>query len=180
MEATSRVSGWRNAEVLAHLAAQPVLLARFLADAGSAEAPVRLAENLAGTHALASTIDIAARHGAEAGKTDFARQAGAVGEVLGSTDVTATVTTMQGPIKVGDYLRTRCVEAVVHGMDLRPPIAPDPVALTVAVDALMTVLPERSPLLAERCHLPAETFLEVSTGRAPAPAALAEVMPLMS
>ncbi len=30
-------------------------------------------------------------------------------------DVGLTITTLQGPIRLGDYLRTRCVEGVVHG-----------------------------------------------------------------
>lgn len=55
-------------------------------------------------------------------------------------DVGLTITTLQGPIRLGDYLRTRCVVGVVHGMDLAPPVAPDPTALATAVDALMGLL----------------------------------------
>src|SRR5512135_1300505 len=62
--APSRVTGWRNAEVMAHLAAQPVLLRRILrdarADAGATRATVSLEDNLAGTRALAEVVDAAA------------------------------------------------------------------------------------------------------------------------
>lgn len=181
MQALSRVQGWRNAEVLAHLAVQPVLLGRFLADAGAAGAAMCLEDNLAGTHALAERIDTAARQGAEAGRVDFARQAAAVDAALGAADIDATITTVQGPIRLADYLRTRCVEAVVHGMDLQPPVPADPAALAVTVEALMAVLRARSPhLLAAARELPAVELVDVATGRAPTPAVLAPVMPLMT
>lgn len=186
LTAPSRVRGWRNAEVMAHLAVQPVLLGRFLADAGTTRARtglMRLEDNLAGTRALADTIDAAAKRGARAGQVDFARQAAGVDAALAAlsaADVTATVVTVQGPIRLADYLRTRCVEAVVHGMDLQPPIAPDSAALAVAVDALMALLRARAPAgLAAARDLPAKEFLDVATGRASAPVALADVMPLM-
>lgn len=79
------------------------------------------------------------------------------------------------------YLRTRCVEAVVHGMDLHPPVVPDPVALAVTVDALMDLLRARAPArLAAARALSVAEFVDVATGRAAAPAALASVMPLVS
>jgi len=95
-------------------------------------------------------------------------------------DVGLTITTLQGPIRLGDYLRTRCVEGVVHGMDLAPPVAPDPTALATAVDALMGLLRVRDPQLAATCKLQAERFIDVATGRATPPVELADVMPLMT
>lgn len=44
---------------------------------------------------------------------------------LSATDLSDPVTIMQGPIALLDYLRTRCIEAVVHGCDLVPPIRSD-------------------------------------------------------
>ncbi|MGE5764081.1 MAG: maleylpyruvate isomerase N-terminal domain-containing protein [Mycobacterium leprae] len=137
LSAPSRVAGWRNAEVIAHLAAQLVLLCRVLRDSrtgtGATPATVSLEDNLAGTRALAEVVDAAAKRGAHAGEVDVAGQVAAVSGALAAADVAATVVTLQGPIRLGDYLRTRCVEAVVHGMDVRPPIAPDPAALAVTV-----------------------------------------------
>lgn len=181
LTAPSRVPGWRNGEVLAHLAGQPLLLGRVLANAGTTEAVVRLEDNLAGTHRLAEMIDAAARRAAQAGQIDLAGQAAAVDAELAAADIAATVTTLQGPIRLADYLRTRCVEAVVHGMDLHPPVSPDPAALAVTVDALMTLLRVRAPAhLPTASDLPAEEFVDVATGRASAPAALKKIMPLMS
>jgi len=42
-----------------------------------------------------------------------------------AADLAKTVTTVQGPILLADYLVTRCVEAVVHGRDLLPAIEAD-------------------------------------------------------
>jgi hypothetical protein len=179
-EAPSRIGGWRNAEVMAHLAVQPVLLSRFLTNAEPAQATMQLEDNLAGTRLLAGSIDAHARRGAHAGQVDFAGQVTAVDSVLNGADIRSNIATLQGPIALADYLRTRCVEAVVHGMDLRPPVAPDPAALAVTADALMTLLRRRAPhLTAAASDCPAEIFVDVATGRVAAPPALAEAMPLM-
>ena len=61
LELGSRLAGWRNREVLAHLSLQPKLLGRFLATASTEPAQVTLVANLSGTAAFAETIDRAAR-----------------------------------------------------------------------------------------------------------------------
>ncbi len=180
LEAPSRVRGWRNAGVLAHLAVQPVLLARFLDDATTRAPTMRLEDNLARTRALGEKADAAARSGANAGQVDFAHQAASVDTAPGGADVGLSVTTLQGPIRLRDYLRTRGVEGVMHGIDLPPPVVPDPTALGVAVDALMDLFRTPDPQLAATCELQAERFIDVATGRAAAPAELADVMPLMA
>ena len=54
----TRVAGWTNREVLAHLAAQPLLLTRFLAGAAPPAAEVTLAVNLSETGALAEALPL--------------------------------------------------------------------------------------------------------------------------
>lgn len=176
----SRVPGWRNAEVLAHLAVQPLLLARFLTGAGEQEAEMRLEVNLAGTHALAEAIDSAARDAARAGRTDFARNAIAVDQSLANADLSATITTLQGPIQLADYVRSRCIEAVVHGCDLQPAVEADQVAQAVAAESLMTLLRSRPEEFAVARELPGADLIDMATGRTPATVDLAHVMPLMS
>jgi hypothetical protein len=122
----SRIEGWRNGEVIAHLALQPVLLRRFLATASDRSPEVTLSANLAGTRSLSGVIDVAARQGAARGDVGFAQAVDAVLPSLWAADLNATVTTVQGPIRLADYLATRCVEAVVHGGDLVEPVDPDP------------------------------------------------------
>ena len=118
LETPSRVAGWRNREVVAHLCLQPALLRRFTAAASTRHAVVTVAVSLAGTHSLAGVVDASAREAAEAGRIDFAEAAGEAVPPLRAADLSATVVTIQGPIRLADYLVTRCVEAVVHGCDL--------------------------------------------------------------
>ena len=115
LEIPSRVRGWRNREVVAHLCLQPVLLRRFAATASRRDAVVGVAGNLAGTHALSALIDASAREAAQAGRVDFAAAVDGAVPLLRAADLSAAIVTMQGPIRLVDYLITRCVEAVVHG-----------------------------------------------------------------
>ena len=89
LEIPSRVTGWRNREVVAHLCLQPALLRRFVATALMRDAVAGVAANLAGTRSLAGLIDASARQAAEAGRVDFAR---AVEDALPLTRMTGTAT----------------------------------------------------------------------------------------
>src|SRR5450631_868241 len=68
LETASRVDGWRNREVVAHLAMQPALLVRFLDTAGSEPPQLRVSDNLAGTRNLAELVDAATRDAAVKGR----------------------------------------------------------------------------------------------------------------
>ena len=179
LEAESRVAGWRNREVVAHLTMQPALLARFLGTAGGEPPQVDVAQNLAGTRDLAELVDAATRDASIAGRIDFGTAAEEA-IALAAADLTATITTLQGPILLVDYLVTRCVEAVVHGADLVPPVEPD-AALHIAADALLRLLETRDrTLVGEAQAMPPATWLAVATGREPAPARFERVLPLMA
>ena len=54
---------------------------------------------------------------------------------------------MQGPVRLADYLVTRCVETVVHGCDLVDPVRPDRVAQAMTAGALLEALAARAPHL---------------------------------
>ncbi|HEY6316676.1 MAG TPA: maleylpyruvate isomerase N-terminal domain-containing protein [Acidimicrobiia bacterium] len=140
LDRPSRIEGWRNREVLAHLASQPLLLRHFLQTATSESPGVTLAENLSGTVQLASVINDAALEGAREERVNLAASVQAATPALLDADLATTVTTFQGPILLADYLVTRCVEAVVHGRDLLPAVEPDADALGITVEALIAVL----------------------------------------
>jgi len=57
LETPSRVAGWRNREVVAHLCLQPALLRKFIATAPTQHAVVTVAPSLAGTRSLARLVD---------------------------------------------------------------------------------------------------------------------------
>jgi len=180
LDAPSRVEGWRNREVLAHLSIQPKLVARFLETASTAQPQISLVANLSGTSTLAEAIDQAARRATDR-DLNFAENVERVTPALECADLTATVTTMQGPIVLHDYLLTRCVEAVVHGCDFTDPIEPDADAMDIACAALRDVIAERHPeLLAEVDSLPAMRWLDIATGRETPPRVLQACCPLMT
>ena len=181
LEIPSRVRGWRNREVVAHLCLQPALLRRFAAAASMRDAVVDVAANLAGTRSLAGLIDASAREAAEAGRVDFARAVEDALPSLRAADLSATVVTMQGPIRLVDYLITRCVEAVVHGSDLIDPVSPDRVAQAITARALLEVLAVRAPhLVREARQLPLPVWIDVATGRRPGSGSLAVAVPVMT
>jgi hypothetical protein len=183
-EAPTRVRGWTNREVLAHLALQPPLLIKFLAaeDEPAIGSPAMSVQtNLSGTGRLAHRIDSAAVAGAAAGRTDFGAAARRAAPVLRSADLDRQIVSVQGPIRLQDYLVTRCVEAVVHGFDLSPPSPADEEALVVASEALLSTLELAHPELAATARaLPPEVWVDVATGRAPAPAGLGAAVPVMT
>jgi len=177
----SRCEGWRNREVLAHLCLQPILLREFLATASARPAQITLSANLAGTRSLAALIDRSARRGAEEASVDFAQATADARPELLAADLAVTVVTLQGPILLADYLATRCVEAVVHGMDFVEPIEPDPGARDIAAEALIEVLAMRAPhLVPDAQALPPSAWIEVATGRRSAPTRLAGEVPVMT
>jgi hypothetical protein len=180
VEVASRLVGWHNREVLAHLSLQPKLLGRFLATASTEAARITFVANLSGTYAFAETIDQAARLAASR-DLNFAANVERVLPSLERADLAATVVTMQGPIILHDYLVTRCVEAVVHGRDFVPAIEPDVDAQAVACAALYDVLTTTHPeLLAEARSLPSATWLSIATGRETPPRVLRSCCPLMT
>ena len=177
----SRIAGWRNREVLAHLYAQPSLLLRFLESASGAQPAVRAAENLAGTKAFAELVDASAREGATRDKVDLRLPVERARTAVLTAPLGATIETFQGSITVGDYLVTRCVEAVVHGGDLVDPVAPDPAAQAIAATVLLGLLTAVAPdLAAEARALPVAAWIDVATGRAPASGPLAAATPVMT
>jgi len=182
LDRPSRVDGWRNREVLAHLYVQPIMLGRFLETSGEVRSPALTATtNLAGTRSFGAAIDTSAREGAALGKADLAASAERVLPALLAADLGSSVVTVQGSILLVDYLVTRCVEAVVHGGDLIDPVEPDPVAQSVAARALMDVLATTAPdLVTVAESQPMPDWIDLATGRRVGAGALAQVLPVMA
>jgi hypothetical protein len=115
------------------------------------------------------------------GKVDVTTAVGRILPELMAAPLEATIVTVQGPIRLADYLVTRCVEAVVHGGDLVDPVEPDPDAQAVTADALIAVLATAAPeRVAAARRLPRATWIDAATGRRAAPDELASVLPVMS
>ncbi len=158
-----------------------MVLRRFAATASMQHAMVSLAANLAGTHSLAEFIDASAREAAELGRVDFAEALNDALPSLRAAGLCLTVVTMQGPIRLVDYLVTRCVEAVVHGSDLVEPVNPDGAAQAITAQALLEVLSHLAPdLVQEARELPLPIWIDIATGRRPGSGSLAPAVPVMT
>lgn len=181
LDLPSRLEGWRNREVLAHLYVQPFMLSRFLKTASHQVPSTQLLENLSSTRSFSELIDVSAREGAERGKYNFGVALEATLPDLLEADLDTTITTLQGSISLTDYLVTRCVEAMVHGSDLVAPVVPDEVAEAITASALKRLLAIRSAhLLPEAEGLPVGEWIAVATGRQQVFGVLASAVPLMS
>jgi hypothetical protein len=181
LTAASRCNGWTNREVLAHLYVQPHLVEKFLDTESAGEAELGFSENLSRTKSFSELIDDSARKGATLNKVELRGPLEAVRGAVLAAHLDATITTLQGAISVCDYLVTRCVEAVVHGCDLAPPVTPDPNAEAITSKALLHTLGLSAPeLVAEARALPRERWIDLATGRAKAMGPLAEAMPVMA
>jgi Mycothiol maleylpyruvate isomerase N-terminal domain len=175
-----RLASWTNRELLAHLALQPVLVERFLSTASDEAPEFTVAQNLAGTQSLAEVIDAAARDGARENRIEFGAAVQRVRDDLLHADGERSIRSMQGWIRLTDYLVTRCVEAVVHGLDFVPAVMPDPGAEQIVAEALYTALDARAPELGAPARaLAPRRWIDMATGRVPASAALDAVLPLM-
>jgi hypothetical protein len=181
LTAASRVTGWTNREVLAHLYVQPHLVARFLRSESDGQAALGLTENLSATRSFSELIDASARQGAALNKVELRGPLDAVRSLVLAAHLGATITTLQGSISVSDYLITRCVEAVVHGSDLVSPVVPDPQAQAITSEALLDTLAITAPDLVPAARaLPVMQWIDLATGRARATGPLADVLPVMA
>ena len=115
LSAATRVAGWTNREVLAHLYVQPHLVERFLGTESADEPALRLSENLSGARSFSELIDNSAREGAALNKVELRGPLEAVRQLVLGAHLDATITTLQGSISVSDYL----VHAVRRGRRAR-------------------------------------------------------------
>lgn len=152
----SVVDGWSVADLIAHLSLVWDSVSAALA-APSRDRPLTVADYLAGYVEGAAAIDartrrIGAGTPADIGASVQAHATAAV-EVLRALadDADPVVAARRGPIRLSDFLLTRCVELVVHADDLArsvPALGPPPLhkgALQLVVRSLASVLAERAP-----------------------------------
>ena len=153
MALPSVLPGWTVRQLAAHVALVANSIAR-LTEASPEERPLSIAQYVARYEEAADSIDAATRAKAEATEPVAAMDersaaAAATMETFGAADPVAAAG--RGPIKLSDFLVTRCIEIAVHTDDLGRSVPgmerPVPPAETerLAVRALLDVLAERSP-----------------------------------
>lgn len=150
----SAVDGWTVADLVAHLGVVAGSVTAAL-EGPPGRHPLTLSEYVATYREGASAIDARTREAGRAGggsvletvDTAFSRAEAALARAPAGDPV---VTARRGPIRLSDFLVTRCVELVVHGDDLGRSVGDDAVPLTraavaLSVRALAGALAERAP-----------------------------------
>jgi uncharacterized protein (TIGR03083 family) len=146
----TELPGWRVSDLVAHLSMCAGLAARWLAELVPERAEASVGPYLLSLPAAASAVDAGARALA-AGKEPaelrvLVREAvDSFRDVVSSTDPARVIPTRLGGMRFDDFLATRCVEGVVHGLDLSPAVEPDTGALRIATRALLAALVAKAP-----------------------------------
>lgn len=159
--APSAVPGWTLADLERHLS-QDVAGLATLSGSAPADGPVRgiraWAEALPG---LSDRVAALVRDGA-AGALDEA--AGRACAALDAADPDRPIRQWTGVHRLGDAALFRLIEAVVHGLDLPEPPAPDPVARRIVVRALAGLLVEIAPGRSVELRVPPIAAVQILAG----------------
>jgi uncharacterized protein (TIGR03083 family) len=124
--------------------------ARWLAEPAPDRASASVADYLLRLTAAASSID-ERTHALAAGKSPSQLRASvreavdSLRDVAAETDPARVIPTRLAPMRFDDFLVTRVVEGVVHGLDLPTAVDPDPGALRLATRALLAALVAKAP-----------------------------------
>lgn len=146
----STLPGWTVADLVAHLAMCAGSPARWLAEPTPAKAEVDAAAYLLCLRDAADDVDARTRERARDKtptqlRADVADAVERLADVVAATDPARAIPTRLAPMRFDEFLVTRCVEGVVHGLDLGPAVHPDREALKIATKALLAALVAKAP-----------------------------------
>jgi uncharacterized protein (TIGR03083 family) len=158
--APTRCAGWAVRDVDAHLGSITAGLGRLAAQAGPGRPDTDVAGWAAALPALAGLIAEDAR-GAD---TRLADAVPAAQAALAGVDPEYVVVQRTGSHRLADAVLFRLIEAVVHGLDLPEPVAPDRRALQIAVRALAQILAARAPGRSVEVRIPPHAAVQAVDG----------------
>jgi uncharacterized protein (TIGR03083 family) len=195
----TRLGTWTVAELVAHLAATVDAIPQALAKPAPERAEADLLTYLRAMRGFAPAVaqratDLASGASPAALTERLRESVTAATEALADADPERLVFVRLGAVPLTVFLVTRCVEGVVHELDLRAatgaPAAPDPAALKAVVRAFATLLTDTAPGRSVEVRVPghvavqcvggprhtrgtppnvveadAETFVELASGR---------------
>jgi uncharacterized protein (TIGR03083 family) len=146
----SSLPGWRVADLVAHLSMCAGAPARWLAEPAPDRAEVNAADYLlcltaAGPGIAERTVSLAAGKTPAQLRALVAEAVVSLHDVVVETDPARVIPTRLAPMRFDDFLVTRVVEGVVHGLDLQPAVGPDAGALRVATRGLLAALLVKAP-----------------------------------
>lgn len=166
--------GWRVRDLLTHFVFGAGDVARRLGEPAPRAVDIELAEYLLALPS--SAAGIADREGTGADSADVATQKqrlrAAVTELdalIGRADPDRIVATRFGGMRLGDFIVTRCVEGVVHELDLAAAVpgieaAPDREAAKITTKALLRALATKAPGRAVEVRVPPVAAIQCIEG----------------
>lgn len=169
----TRLGDWTVAELVAHLAATADAVGTALAKPPPDRAETDLLGYLAAMRGFAPAVaERAAKLAADttpaALRARLADSVAATAVALAAADPQRLVLVRLGAVPLGDFLVTRCVEGVVHGLDLRAatgaPAAPDAGALKVVVRTFAALLAHTAPGRSVEVRVPGHVAVQCVTG----------------
>ncbi|GAC1324615.1 MAG: maleylpyruvate isomerase family mycothiol-dependent enzyme [Mycobacteriales bacterium] len=174
-ERPTRLPGWRVAELVAHCANNVAVVARYLAEPAPDHADADLLGYLSGAPGAAAAVAQRAVEGA-AGRTPEQLRT-AVRAALAEAETALTdqptdrlVATRLAALSLSDFLATRCVEAVVHSLDLAAAVGRQPAGMVAApagrvvVRTLVELLVARAPGRSVEVRIPPYAAVQCVAG----------------
>jgi uncharacterized protein (TIGR03083 family) len=146
----SGLPGWRMADLVAHLAMCASAPVSRLAAPAPPKAETDVASYLlffksAAADISARTVELAGDGDPKALRAGVRKAVADLELALADVDLSRAIPTRLAPMRLDDFLITRCVEGVVHGLDLEPAVDPDPAALKITTKALLAALVQKAP-----------------------------------
>lgn len=184
-DASTRLAGWTARTLLGHLVVVAEAIPRTLGEPPTNEEPTSVYAVFRGAAGRAPDNDRRAREFAAAADpaaliTRLETAIAAASNTLDDIDADAVLPTRFGPLPTSHFLVHRIVEGVVHGLDLPATCPPDPGALEICASALVQLLQQTRPELADRVPADETTWVEAATGRGVPPAELRTALPLLA
>ncbi|HEX8004566.1 MAG TPA: sterol carrier family protein [Mycobacteriales bacterium] len=167
----TRLEGWNVAALAAHVARTGATVTGRV-ERGTTGKPERdVLDYLSGMRALADEVaGRAVELGAARTPAELRDDVAAGAAALAGLDapLTLSVPGYDGTLALGDFLVSRCVEGVVHGLDLAAatgvPERPDPTALKVCVRILAALAERAAPGKAVEVRVPGHVAFQCVTG----------------
>jgi uncharacterized protein (TIGR03083 family) len=170
----TRLGEWRVAELVAHTARTAEAVSRYALRTEPGRPDVDVVGYLSHATSVAPAVaqraaEAAAGRDADALRAEFAEMAGGALDALADPpDLAGVVAARLGVLPYGDFLVTRCVEGVVHGLDLREaagvPSEPDATALKVTVRVLAAMLATAAPGRSVEVRIPGHLAVQCVEG----------------
>jgi uncharacterized protein (TIGR03083 family) len=169
----TRLGDWTVAELVAHLGATVEAVTRALVAPPPERAETDLLGYLASMRGFAPAVaeratDLARDVTPAASRARLAHAVAATAIALAAADPRRLVAVRPGAVPLADLLVTRCVEGVVHGLDLRAatgvPAAPDGTALKVVVRTFAAMLERAAPGRAVEVRVPGHVAVQCVPG----------------